>query len=415
MKKVISPQPGDFLIDSFTNLLKKFPRKEEFHNSFDRRGATDVPALVLEGEFDPVTPPRYGEEVVKTLPNGRLLTLRGQGHNVIGVGCMPKLFAQFIETADAKALDATCLDTLRLCAAVHRLLRLGAVSAPCSTQGPTHDRRRTPAQDLPARARPAPVIAVEDVSFTAHDGEITGLLGPNGAGKTTTLRMLYTLMTPEPGSVLVDGIDVADDADRRAPPPGRAAGRARRLQAPDRAREHRLLRRSCTACATHDIAERTAGAVAGAGDGRRPRPPDRGLLAGPAHQDRDRARAGARPAQRDPRRADQRPGRDDHARPARLPAASCAREGRCVIFSSHIMQEVAALCDRIVVIAHGHGGGRRAPPDELRAQTGEDNLEDAFVKADRFAKRDCTHEPSQLLDRDAQGTDAICPATAAPC
>jgi pimeloyl-ACP methyl ester carboxylesterase len=73
---------------------------------------SSVPALVLEGEFDPVTPPRYGEDVVKTLPNGRLFVLKGQGHNVIGAGCMPKLFARFIETADAKALDGKCLDTL---------------------------------------------------------------------------------------------------------------------------------------------------------------------------------------------------------------------------------------------------------------------------------------------------------------
>ena len=73
---------------------------------------SDVPTLVLEGEFDPVTPPRYGKEVVSTLPNGRLLVLRGQGHNVIGAGCMPKLFAQFMQTPDAGALDASCLDTL---------------------------------------------------------------------------------------------------------------------------------------------------------------------------------------------------------------------------------------------------------------------------------------------------------------
>lgn len=73
---------------------------------------SDVPALVLEGEFDPVTPPRYGEEVVRTLPNGRLFVLKGQGHNVIGAGCMPKLFARFIETADAKSLDGQCLDDL---------------------------------------------------------------------------------------------------------------------------------------------------------------------------------------------------------------------------------------------------------------------------------------------------------------
>jgi sodium transport system ATP-binding protein len=55
------------------------------------------------------------------------------------------------------------------------------------------------------------VKAVDGVSFTARDGEITGLLGPNGAGKTTTLRMLYTLMKPDSGQVLVDGFDAAVD------------------------------------------------------------------------------------------------------------------------------------------------------------------------------------------------------------
>ncbi len=79
---------------------------------FNQPLATKVPALVLAGEFDPVTPPRYGEEIVKSLANGRLFVLRGQGHSVIGAGCMPKLFTQFIEKADAKALDGKCLDTL---------------------------------------------------------------------------------------------------------------------------------------------------------------------------------------------------------------------------------------------------------------------------------------------------------------
>ena len=55
------------------------------------------------------------------------------------------------------------------------------------------------------------VRAVDGVSFAARDGQITGLLGPNGAGKTTTLRMLYTLMAPDSGQVLVDGIDAAVD------------------------------------------------------------------------------------------------------------------------------------------------------------------------------------------------------------
>lgn len=73
---------------------------------------SSVPALLLSGELDPVTPPRYGEEVVQGLPNGRHLVLDGQGHGTLGLGCMPKLVGQFIEGADAKALDADCLDAL---------------------------------------------------------------------------------------------------------------------------------------------------------------------------------------------------------------------------------------------------------------------------------------------------------------
>lgn len=73
---------------------------------------TAVPALLLSGEFDPVTPPRYGDAVVKSLPKGRHMVLRGQGHNVIGIGCMPRLMGQFIDTADAGKLDAKCLAKL---------------------------------------------------------------------------------------------------------------------------------------------------------------------------------------------------------------------------------------------------------------------------------------------------------------
>lgn len=72
----------------------------------------DVPVLAISGEFDPVTPSRYGDEVVAHLPNGRHLVLPGQGHSVLAVGCMPQLFAQFIERADAKAIDAECLQRL---------------------------------------------------------------------------------------------------------------------------------------------------------------------------------------------------------------------------------------------------------------------------------------------------------------
>ena len=66
------------------------------------------------------------------------------------------------------------------------------------------------------KTRTGLVQAVKDVGFSAHDGQITGLLGPNGAGKTTTLRMLYTLMRPDQGTVKVDGIDAAAHPTRDA-------------------------------------------------------------------------------------------------------------------------------------------------------------------------------------------------------
>lgn len=75
--------------------------------------AGDLPVLLLSGEFDPVTPPRYADQVAASLPNSRHLVLQGQGHSVVGIGCMPKLFAQFIESADAGKLDARCLDRLQ--------------------------------------------------------------------------------------------------------------------------------------------------------------------------------------------------------------------------------------------------------------------------------------------------------------
>jgi pimeloyl-ACP methyl ester carboxylesterase len=72
----------------------------------------DTPVLVLSGEFDPVTPPRYGEQVVETLPNGRHLVLRGQAHNVMTAGCAPRLMSQFVDRADALGLDVQCLEQL---------------------------------------------------------------------------------------------------------------------------------------------------------------------------------------------------------------------------------------------------------------------------------------------------------------
>jgi pimeloyl-ACP methyl ester carboxylesterase len=73
---------------------------------------SERPVLLLSGELDPVTPARYGEDVLRGLPHGRHLVARGQGHNVMGTGCMPRLIGRFVATADAKGLDAACLGQL---------------------------------------------------------------------------------------------------------------------------------------------------------------------------------------------------------------------------------------------------------------------------------------------------------------
>jgi pimeloyl-ACP methyl ester carboxylesterase len=79
---------------------------------FREPASGDAPVLILEGELDPVTPPRYGEEVAKTLANARLIVATGQGHNVIGRGCIPRLVGEFMDTLEPKALDTGCVDEL---------------------------------------------------------------------------------------------------------------------------------------------------------------------------------------------------------------------------------------------------------------------------------------------------------------
>jgi pimeloyl-ACP methyl ester carboxylesterase len=102
---------GHMLTDFLSAQCKVWPKAAP-PADFHRPLATKVPALVLAGEYDPVTPPRYGREIVRSLPGGRLFVLRGQGHSVLGAGCMPKLFAQFLDTGDAQALDGECLESL---------------------------------------------------------------------------------------------------------------------------------------------------------------------------------------------------------------------------------------------------------------------------------------------------------------
>ncbi len=231
---------------------------------------------------------------------------------------------------------------------------------------------------FPGRGKKAaPVIAVDNVSFEARDGEITGLLGPNGAGKTTTLRMLYTLMRPETGRVLVDGIDTTDDphAVRRAlgvlPD---ARGVYKRLTA----RENIAYFGELHGLSKDLIAQRTAvlaralqmedfldRQTEGFSQGQRTKTAiARALVHDPKNVILDEPTNGLDVMTTR--------GLRDFLRQLRA-------EGRCVIFSSHIMQEVAALCDRIVIIAKGRVMAA-GTPDELRAQAGHDNLEDAFVE-----------------------------------
>lgn len=103
---------GLILGDVFVRVLReqcaiwpRGPRPADFHAPV----RSDKPVLILSGEFDPVTPPRYGEAILKGLPNGRQLVAAGQGHSVMGRGCLPKLVARFVDTLDAKHLDAGCI------------------------------------------------------------------------------------------------------------------------------------------------------------------------------------------------------------------------------------------------------------------------------------------------------------------
>ncbi|MGE8247789.1 MAG: ATP-binding cassette domain-containing protein [Stenotrophomonas bentonitica] len=222
------------------------------------------------------------------------------------------------------------------------------------------------------------IHAVQNVGFQAEDGRITGLLGPNGAGKTTTMRMLYTLMKPDQGRVLVDGIDAAVDpiAVRRqlAVLPD-ARGVYKRLTARENiayfgqlhglsaARIRERTKVLSTALEMEDILDRQ---TEGFSQGQRTKTAiARALVHDPRNVILDEPTNGLDVMTTRALRGFLRGLRD---------------EGRCVIFSSHIMQEVAALCDHVVIIAQGTVMAAGSA-DELRAQTGETNLEDAFVKA----------------------------------
>jgi len=220
--------------------------------------------------------------------------------------------------------------------------------------------------------------AVEEVSFVAEDGRITGLLGPNGAGKTTTLRMLSTLVVPDSGHAEVDGLDCQRDRERVL---GRlgvlpdARGLYPRLTARENVRYFGQLhdrdgepleKEIDRLFALLDMGAHADRRVHGFSQGERVKVAiARALVHGPRNVMLDEPTNGLDVMSTRAMRELIRRLRDD---------------GCCVVFSSHVMQEVAALCDEIVVVARGKVVARGAP-DELRAQTGHQDLEDAFVAA----------------------------------
>jgi sodium transport system ATP-binding protein len=226
------------------------------------------------------------------------------------------------------------------------------------------------------KTRTGPVAAVRGVSFQARDGEITGLLGPNAAGKTTTLRMLYTLMAPDQGTVRVDGIDIQKDASsvrKRLGVLPDARGVYKRLTAReniayfgrlhglDEATIDRRVSQLSETLGMDFLDRRTEGFSQGQ---RTKTAIARALVHDPKNVILDEPTNGLDVMT---------------TRGLRTFLQKLRADGHCVIFSSHIMQEVAALCDRIVVIA---GGEVKAigSPEELRSMTGENDLENVFVR-----------------------------------
>lgn len=218
------------------------------------------------------------------------------------------------------------------------------------------------------------VVAVDGISFEAPDGQITGLLGPNGAGKTTTLRMLYGLMRPDGGRIEVDGAEVSADPQAAQAKMGILPD-SRGLYPRLTPREHLRYFGQLHGCADLDaridelVQLLDMGAIAdrrseGFSQGERVKTAlGRALVHDPANVILDEPTNGL----------------DVMAtRAMRGLIRRMREEGKCVLFSSHIMQEVSALCDRIIIISTGRIVAA-GTPDELREQSGRDNLEDAFV------------------------------------
>ena len=221
------------------------------------------------------------------------------------------------------------------------------------------------------------VSAVRDVSFTASDGQVTGLLGPNGAGKSTTLRVVYGVIKPTTGSAHVDRINVAEaplEAQRRMGILPDRVGLYSRLTAREHLRYFGRLQYLSEELIENrmdelirlldmqDIADRRA---EGYSQGERMKVClGRALLHEPHNVLLDEPTNGLDVMT---------------TRTVRELIAELRKRSVNVLFSSHLMHEVARLCDHIIIVAQGTVVASGST-DEIRAAAGDDNLEEAFVQ-----------------------------------
>jgi sodium transport system ATP-binding protein len=220
------------------------------------------------------------------------------------------------------------------------------------------------------------VVAVDGVSFTAKDGTITALLGPNGAGKTTTLRMMTCALAPDHGSIAIDGIDTRKDplgsrarlglfSDNRGLYPRLTSRENVRYYGELHGLEPSALeRRIETLFDMLDMKSIADRRVDGFSLGQRMKVAiARTLVHDPPNVLLDEPTAGL----------------DVLATRALRDVVRRLREhGKCVILSTHVMQEVSAIADRVVVMAKGQVRAD-ATCDELLERSKAASLEDAFL------------------------------------
>jgi sodium transport system ATP-binding protein len=221
------------------------------------------------------------------------------------------------------------------------------------------------------------VKAVRGISFEAHDGEITGLLGPNGAGKTTTLRMLYSLLPPDQGEIRIDGLDPTKDAmaiKRTLGVVPDSRGLYTRLTARENIAYYgslhgmsrqKIATRIETLVATLDMADFIERRTEGFSQGQRVKVAiARAMVHTPQTVMLDEPSNGLDVMS---------------TRALRRYILGLKSAGHSVVLSTHIMQEVAALCDRIIIIAKGEIAAD-GTAEELLEKSNCNSLEDAFVR-----------------------------------